>query len=78
MKTALVLQVNKLPVFDIFLGEGWDNHTRVSRERGGTYLPISGNKLHKSLVNHIMSTFKPKPPLAFDYRKAAPAIRKAA
>jgi hypothetical protein len=24
-----ILQVKKLPIFDIFTGMGWDNHTRV-------------------------------------------------
>lgn len=74
--SVIVLQVNKLPMFDIFIGEGWDNWTRISRERNGNYLPIAGAKLHQSLVQHLMNAFKPKTPLSFDYRKSAPAVRK--
>lgn len=41
-----ILRVKRLPLFDVFTGEGWLNWTRIVKNDNGNLKVISGNQLN--------------------------------
>lgn len=54
-----VLQVKKLPVYDVFLGEGWRNWTRV-QVLPGSITVTAGAPLSMAQLSDVYNVVKPK------------------
>jgi hypothetical protein len=52
-----ILRVKKFNLWDIFLGEGWENWTRVSRINGKVSY-VSGNKFPIKTLYKLMEGVK--------------------
>lgn len=53
---VVVKQVPRRPFFDIFVGKGWRNWTRVHRGKTGVTTVISGLKLDTDFVDQVVKT----------------------
>ena len=51
-----ILQVKKTRFFDVFLGNGWYNHTRVFVDKNAIVHHISGNQLKRIQMVEISKT----------------------
>jgi len=51
-----IVPVKKTPLFDVFVGEGWSNHSRVIVDKNKRVKLISGNRLTKIEFIEISKT----------------------
>lgn len=49
-----VLRLKKYPIWDIFIGNGWKNWSRVLKDKFGKYHVLSGNELNQKTITQIM------------------------
>lgn len=42
--------------FDVFLGEGWDNWSRVRVNEDGTVTPVKGLALNSHFLNYVKNS----------------------
>ena len=52
-----VLQVKKFPIYDVFLGDGWKEWSRVKFVNGNITV-IEGAPLNSSVVNSVNKAIK--------------------
>ena len=56
-QTVVVKPVPRRPFFDVFVGKGWRNWTRVHRDRQGTLTIIAGLQLDLTFINNAIKGY---------------------
>ncbi len=52
-------------VFDVFVGMGWDNWSRVRTSKSGPFV-VAGNKLPYATLRELQPLLKPSSPTIFE------------
>jgi hypothetical protein len=60
-------------VFDVFVGLGWDNWSRVRTSKSGPFV-VAGNKLPYATLRELHPLLKPSAPTSFETEENHEAV----